>query len=206
MVAIEMSNFSNNLRLLLEKHNIGISKLSKEIDVTISTLSKLLNGGIEDPRAKTLTEIANYFNVSVDELLGLKPFQVTSKDNIAYNIPIFNLDNLEHEQEKFITSKFYRSLTINNAEKEYFIVSTDSPAMYPFIDKYTQVLIKKTNSPKNKQYVLFKTINNEYFIRQFLKDGENIILKPYSSDFGILKFDQNMEIIGVAIELFRDLE
>ena len=49
-------------------------------------------------------------------------------------------------------------------------------------------------------------INNEYLIRQFLKDGENIILKPYSSDFGILRFDSTMEIIGVAIELFRDLE
>lgn len=53
---------------LCEKIGLSKSKVLEEIGLSSGNLPKWRNGGI--PKAEILTKIANYFDVSVDELLG----------------------------------------------------------------------------------------------------------------------------------------
>lgn len=72
---------------LCKKHNVNPSKVSKETGVATSTLTSWKKG-VYTPKREKLKLIANYFNVSVDYLMGsenynMEPFTHTWE----YSIP-----------------------------------------------------------------------------------------------------------------------
>lgn len=51
---------------------IKMDKLGKEINMSSGEISDIENGKKKDPRISTLIRIADYFNISLDELIGRK--------------------------------------------------------------------------------------------------------------------------------------
>lgn len=64
-----MSNFSGVLQLLRTKRNISQAELAKFIKVQESTIINYENG-TEEPGYKALLDIADFFRVTADYLLG----------------------------------------------------------------------------------------------------------------------------------------
>ena len=62
--------FSNRLENLLEERNLTQKFLSKELNIAASTLNGYLRQNRE-PDFDTLINLAKYFNVSIDYLLGV---------------------------------------------------------------------------------------------------------------------------------------
>lgn len=62
--------FSNRLENLLEERNLTQKFLSKELNIATSTLNGYLRQNRE-PDFDTLINLAKYFNVSIDYLLGV---------------------------------------------------------------------------------------------------------------------------------------
>jgi transcriptional regulator with XRE-family HTH domain len=64
-------DFSNRLKELREKRGLSQEKLSEELDIPRSTLARYENG-YQDvlPRKQRIYEIADYFGVTVDYLIG----------------------------------------------------------------------------------------------------------------------------------------
>lgn len=62
--------FKDRVNKLMYEHNINQLGLSKELQITQSTLSRNLNG-IHRPKAEIVNGLAEFFNVSSDYLLGL---------------------------------------------------------------------------------------------------------------------------------------
>lgn len=61
--------FAENLKLLMKETNINQVKLAKEINISQSAISAwLLNK--KEPSITSLWLLADYFNCSVDELIG----------------------------------------------------------------------------------------------------------------------------------------
>ncbi|MBQ3470355.1 helix-turn-helix transcriptional regulator [Candidatus Saccharibacteria bacterium] len=63
-----------NLRKLIKRTSLSISQIAREADVQRTSLSKWLNGYME-PSLRNAVLLADFFNVSVDELIGRKPIQ-----------------------------------------------------------------------------------------------------------------------------------
>ena len=61
--------FSNNIKYLIKEKNLSLRKLEKDIKINKSTLSRWING-ITMPQADYLCILADYFNCTVDYLLG----------------------------------------------------------------------------------------------------------------------------------------
>lgn len=199
-----MSSFSFNLAQLLEKNNLTISQLAEEINVTISTLSKLINGKVEDPRATTLKQLAQYFNISIDELLGIIPFQNTKE--LQKNIPILSIEQLS-QPDKVNNVMSYKNIHLVGLNpQECFISYIDSPAMYPLFDKNTLIVFHKTSHIQHGQYVLCRLFqSNEILLRQISIDGTCRILQPLNNDFQNVKLEEKDQIIAVAIQIYREL-
>ena len=61
-------NFSKNLKTLLSQRGISYSSLASKIDTNKNTLNDWLHGRV--PRGlKTLIKIANFFEITLDELI-----------------------------------------------------------------------------------------------------------------------------------------
>ena len=73
------SNFQKILNYLMDSRGISAAKLSKGTNIPPPTISRLLSGYTDDPKISTMLQLAKYFSVSLDQLMGLSPLD---KNNI----------------------------------------------------------------------------------------------------------------------------
>ncbi len=88
-----MSKFGERLRIVLEEKDIQGKELAKILNVEPPTVSNWLNGN-RFPKDDMLIQIADYFNVSVDYLLGRTDYQrgIISQADIDGHHYEFELD------------------------------------------------------------------------------------------------------------------
>jgi len=65
-----MKVFRERLKKLIKENNITYQKLADEVQTTKVTISRYINGH-RTPDIRFLYEVAQYFNVSTDYLLGI---------------------------------------------------------------------------------------------------------------------------------------
>lgn len=65
--------FSEKLKYLIKEKNLSLRKLEKDIKISHATLSRWLNGKML-PQAEYLCILADYFDCTVDYLLGRKDY------------------------------------------------------------------------------------------------------------------------------------
>jgi transcriptional regulator with XRE-family HTH domain len=58
--------FKKSFKALLEKHNLSVTELSKRVNVPKTNIQQWLTGST--PNLVQLNKVAEYFNMSVDEL------------------------------------------------------------------------------------------------------------------------------------------
>ena len=93
MPAIDISEiFIDNLKELLETHNMTNKEFAQKIGVKASSVSMWMNGN-SLPRMGTLDKIADLFSVSVDSL-------VTSKDSDTVSTLAAHFDGEEYTEEQ----------------------------------------------------------------------------------------------------------
>lgn len=63
--------FSEILRNLIENHDITQKKLAQDLNLAPSTIGSYVQG-VREPDFKTIKQLANYFQVSIDYLLDYR--------------------------------------------------------------------------------------------------------------------------------------
>ena len=96
-----MNTFSNILRQLRSEKNISTYKLADILHVSRSSISNY-ETGIRTPSYELLVEIANFFNVSIDYLLGRTSDRRTADQILEEYSVICNVKNLDKNQKDFI--------------------------------------------------------------------------------------------------------
>lgn len=92
-------NFAKRLKSLREEKNIKQVELAKSLKMTSATLSQY-EKGIREPNNETLIKLAEYFDVSVDYLLGLTIVRKPT-DTLAFN-SIPGYEKLNDEDRQYI--------------------------------------------------------------------------------------------------------
>ena len=95
----EFKLFSKNLKQLLKKNNIKNIDLANELGLSKSAISNYLSGTM--PKMKTIADIATFFDVSYDSLIGRDIDTATIKLNesgkLVYTLPLFQKKLLSTE-------------------------------------------------------------------------------------------------------------
>lgn len=89
-----------NLKRLREERHISQKLLAESIGVTQQSINKYENHNIE-PDIQTLVRIANFFDTSVDYLIG--------NTVVRWKIDVLTIPGLSVDEEKLLTG--YRKLT-----------------------------------------------------------------------------------------------
>lgn len=101
--------FRFRLKQLRDEHNLSQYDLADELDIKQSTIAMWENG-TNAPRQATLIKIAEYFDVSVDYLLGKeKKSPENSDDRYSEFLKTFNLLDDELKQKIIDYADFVRS-------------------------------------------------------------------------------------------------
>src|SRR3989338_5880206 len=76
-----MQSRDSNIKKLMQKHNLTIEMLAQELNLSVSTINRLLLGTKSDPKLSTLKPLAKFFGVSIDELIGERPINLKPGDD-----------------------------------------------------------------------------------------------------------------------------
>lgn len=157
----------------LTKRSISLYDVSNDVTVTPSTLYNIVDG-TTNPKMDTLIELANFFNITIDQLVGMAPlYEKTSTAGITL-IPM--LDDKIYKEQILQEGK-----NINNLTRTYPVINVDNAiCAYRLIQnigdsffKAGSIAIIVNSEIINGSYALIDD-GGSLTIRRIIKDGSEI--------------------------------
>ncbi|OIN82981.1 helix-turn-helix domain-containing protein [Francisella sp. TX07-6608] len=177
---------SSILSRLMQQHQITEAKLSRYTKVPQGTINRLLNKRTPDPRASTLQALANYFGVSVDDLIGNGGLDTRLNSNtIDFELLSNVTDQFKENNEKYLQ------------EGNEVVIKLDNDAMSPIFTDETLLVFRQTEELRNREFVLAYLKNEDSVIfRQLFTENNKRILIPINKDFPNINMTDEDVILG----------
>lgn len=173
---------NNNIKRLMQKHNLTIDVLAQELNLSVSTINRLLMGSKSDPKLSTLKPLAKFFGVTIDELIGERPINLKPGDDAdvfghkhaLIQVPIIHWEQLKDVDSRVPTLNFEIwnnwTVTIDEVgEHAYALIIQQSSLPPPFYFK-TIIVIDPARKPHDSDYILVMHKENP-ILCQFILDG-----------------------------------
>ncbi len=212
MTAKHYLKLGQNLRRLLFERNMKPIDLAREVKLPQPTIHRLVTGKSTRPYKSSLEPIADFFSVTIDDLLGepnainsiwegdTKKNKNTIPSKLIKHIPIIHWDNITKTQK----SNSGYIITAGNLSNDSFAVTMPDSSMEPFFMIGTLLIFDPNQNPKDRSYVLVNSLeNNLYVFRQLLIDGNDKYLKPLNPDlntFKIKALNKKDKILATLVE------
>ena len=182
-----MDKLSQNLKKFLAKSRLSENELSRRTGVPQQVINRILSGINKNPKIATLMPIANYFMISLSQLIGDAPLTEDIKINPSHlgwnEIPLIDwemLNNIKMNRIDSINNK--RIMVDANIDPNCFAVTMDGNSMEPRFPDGTILIFNKMKKIKTASFGLFyiHSINKIVFRQIFIK-GKNIYIKCLNS-------------------------
>jgi repressor LexA len=177
---------------------ITAKELAEHVNVAESTMS-LYENGKREPDFKTILKIAEYLEVSVDELFGLprigakKGVKIPVLGSVAAGIPIEAITDIEDYEE--ITEELAST-------GEYVALRIKGNSMSPKIEDRDIVIIRIQDTIENGEIAIVIVDGDEATCKKIKKESEGITLIPFNIDQYEPKFYSNAEIEKLPVRIF----
>lgn len=193
----------NRIKLLRLTHNLTQEELCKVINISQASLSGYENGKYE-PDNKTLIQLAAYFNVSIDYLLG---YDMMHTESGSKTIPVFRFVTSETLDSKSQEILKYEEISKSMAEDgEYIGLLMLGDSMEPRILEGDTIIIRRQSSVENGDIAVLQIGKNRATLNRVFKHDNGMILIPYNSKYSPLEYSNAeieqlpITIIGKAVE------
>lgn len=202
-----LKELSNNLNMLMAKARLSSSELARQIGIPATTIKRIRNNEQSNPTITTLIPIAQYFSISLNQLIGNEDL-ISDKEApiVLYKIPLLSWNECIH----------YSSLTDENYLKQIFTernVSSKAFALIvedndlDFFPKESILIIEPNQNPENGDYVVIGNIqHNVASIRKYIIEIDRIYLKSLVAGLSVSILTPEYKILGVIIQYKVELK
>lgn len=203
------------LSQLLKRANIASgSELARKLNLPAPTINRLLSGYVADPRSSTLVLIADYFNISVGQLLGKETIEGTTvlpiDASLTSSIPLQSMSELDNESINLASEHFHWNSNAISQFPKAFAVKIDSTKLEPTFKKNTILIAAPDIQPEDNDYLLVQLGKDAACsLKRYITDGGESYFYPVIK--GLKAFPLNetdYNILGVVLEAhvnFKDL-
>ena len=210
-----MTKLSDNIKKLLGIRKLTISDLSRKTGIHHSVINRIINGETENPSIRTVSPIAAYFSLSVNDLLSDQPLSKENNTDIAYTA-----ENEKIKQIPIISwsdATRWKGLEIDNIKKYKLIYTEKGITKAGFALKIQEdisflfkegsiLIIEPTIKPKNRDFIIVQ--DGKYpmaTLRRYITEGSSVFLKPMDQSLHAVEFDKDKHhIIGVVVQSLFD--
>lgn len=205
-------NLGQTLKKLLFARDLKPADLSREVHIPPPTIHRLITGKSKRPYKSSLKPIAEFFSISVEQLIGEESLPETIWDKntnilqdnkLIKSIPIISWNQLDDWLSAIKTSE-KRAVTLGNLGANCFALVLNDSSMEPFFARGTLLIFNPEEQPKDRSYVLVRLEeNNRHVFRQLIIDGNDYYLKPLNPDLSLFKMrflDKKDIILACLIE------
>lgn len=198
------------LKRLLFDRDMKAADLAREIDIPPPTIHRLITGKSTRPYKTSLKPIADYFSITIDQLIGEEHSASELASNMApdtkkqsiRHIPLFSWSDLQSLGHANLT---YNSIPFAGMVSEHtFATTMTDSSMEPLFSRGTILIFDPAKIVQDRGYALIHLHEpNLIVFRQLLIDLEDKYLKPLNpdlSDFQMKIISENDKIIGTLVE------
>ena len=197
--------FWDNFYNLCVKKGIKPNPVAKELGISSASLTKWKNG--TTPNSDALQKIAEYFDVSVDYLLGIR----TTPRKKGVKIPVYGTVPAGVPTEAIQDIIDYEEIEEEMAKNgEYFALKIKGHSMEPKICDGDIVIIRQQPDADNGDIVIAIVNGNDATCKKLKKmDKDGIALIPLNHTYEPLFYSNReieelpVRIIGKVVELRR---
>ena len=202
----------DNLNLLMSEARLNAEELSRRIGLPASTIKKIRNRESTNPTLATLIPLAQYFSLSVSQLIGDEPFPQSRMKGVyqANTEALCYFPLLTWEEAILWPKTKIKPREMISTEHRY---SKDAYALivqeenWDNLMKGTCLLIDPSLQSEHRDYVIvYKKGQKSPSLKQVLHDEGNIYLKPVVSGYNLVVFNSEYEILGVVVEYKKHLK
>lgn len=212
----------NRIKELRLEKGINMAQVAKELNIPYTTYVNYEKGDRE-PNSEMLVLLANYFNVSVDYLIGRSDLRdqelklkspVIADNNVSFPVIGELAAGYEHiamEDWSGETIEIPESYLKGRKREDYLVLSVKGDSMYPHYQNGDKVLILKQDCINESGDVAAVIYDGEYATLkkvEYKKDAVRLLpLNPEYMPKEISGADlEQFKIIGIPRLLVRDIE
>ena len=202
---------SDNLNLLMDEGRISADELGRRTGLPASTIKKIRNRYNPNPTLTTLLPLAQYFAITLDQLIGNETLPQTRIKGlyqidpaILHHLPILSWNEAitwpitNHKKHSTITT-----------EQDYgknayaLIVEEDG---WENLTKRTALLIDPTLTAEHRDFIIVhKQGQSVPVLRQALFDEGQMYLKPLVKEYNVTILTAEHKLLGVVVEYKKNL-
>lgn len=195
----------HNIKSLMLKHKANIVQLAEKTGIPQPTLSRILNGTTANPRTPTLSKIADFFDMSLNDLCHKKLPNENSNFKLA---PIIELDQInqwltgmeQNTQLKYVSCK--GDISNSAFAIEY---KDEFPVTY-FKQKQTILIFEPQTKVLDGDIALIKLSRfNDIILRQVIVDVSDMFMKSLNPELNIPgrlnKLNEGDNVIAILVQV-----
>lgn len=186
---MELGSTLKKLRLEKDLRQLDIAMAIGVTESAYSNYEKELRA----PSHETLGKLADFYNVTIDYLLGRTTNRHVQHVPVFENIPAgIPMDMIEDFTE-------YEDVLVENTDKKYFAIRIKGNSMSDIYHDGDVVIMEKVEDcPNNSDCVV--AIGSEVTFKRIKKTFNGIMLIPLNSDYQVQEYT-NTEIVNLPIRL-----
>jgi transcriptional regulator with XRE-family HTH domain len=198
---------SKNLGYLITINNLTESKVAQDLNIPVMTVRRLVSGETTDPRISTLKILANYFNTTIDHLIGeemLIQHSVTTPSK-PFFVPLLNWETVKQLKD-IDFNKWVSWIPLSVRKNEP--ISNDAfalesrPSMYPPFQTGTIFVLDPKLKPADGDLVLVKLLgDNEMTLRELKIDPPDWQLYSINRNASPLSYSKEHHCIIAVVYL-----
>lgn len=211
-----MKNLSTNLKALMAELHITESELARRTNVGQPVVHRIASGETDNPKVGTLSPIANFFAISISQLIGDEPLPANRLPG-TYNpgtqgwcqIPLLEWEHVtEWPTGSSANGKPTRSVSIDlNLGANAYALTVKDTTMEPRFPEGTTIIVDPTVQPTDRDYAVVQVEGSKLpTFKQILIDGGSIYLKPLNPDFKTVHVDKGYKFLGVVVQARMDFK
>lgn len=205
---------SEVLTHLLFAKRISPTELARLVGLSQPTIQRMVTGTTTNPHRVALQRVADFFQVSIEQLKGLGPIswlEPKTPEALGWSkVPLVtwaqtDIENAANGALAKDTEQLYTDAKVG---ARAFALTMKDASMEPQFPKETLLIIDPEKIPEDRSLVLAAFANHpEAVFRQLLINGHLRYLKPISPDFEQYKMSlmgENDKILGVLVQARRN--
>jgi transcriptional regulator with XRE-family HTH domain len=197
-----MKSLIQNLTHLMHQQKISEAELARKTNIPQPTLHKILSGKTADPRISTLQLLADYFEVTLDELAHVQVIKTKHIQAKIQFIPLLTWADCargESFREKLLTDNWEQCLVVEYlAEGAFGLMS--KPSMEPRFPRATLLIIDPHLTAEDGDLVVVHYPDTEEAtLRELSIDGPSkqlLSINHLSQE----EFSPEIKILGVVVQ------
>lgn len=200
----------NTLAKLMKERKLTSSELARLTGVAQPVIYRIASGESDNPKIDTLLPLANYFEISIDALIGrsldAQTTVVETGQHRGAGVPLIHWDLLTSDNNINEIENIQHIQTRKQHHSKNFALEVKDDIYFPKFPKGTFLVFDAEATAKNEDFILvIMKEKTSATLKQILIDGEDRYLKSPNPEFRtiFINNEEQIKIIGILIETYK---